>query len=189
MRDLTDLFKLFTDEHRVRILLLLDRKELSVCQLMGIIGISQPLISRNLSLLYKGGFLEERRDGKLRFYSIRKDLSADKTSVLDLLKSFIVNDLNAATARKLLQEGAVVIDVRNVREYAKAHLNTAINVPLNNIESYIITAVPEKSSPILLHCRSGSRSMMGKRILRKMGYENTYNLGGFNRAKRFVNNA
>ncbi len=106
-----------------------------------------------------------------------------------LLKSFIVNDLNAVKARKLYQEGAVVIDVRAAREYTKAHLNTAINLPLNEIENSIISAVPEKNRHILLHCRSGSRSMMGKRILRKMGYENTYNLGGFKRAKRFVNNA
>ena len=93
MRNLTDLFKLLTDEHRVRILLLLDSKELSVCQLMGIIGISQPLISRNLSLLYKGGFLEERRDGKLRFYSIRKDISADRTAVLDLLRNLLESNI------------------------------------------------------------------------------------------------
>lgn len=61
--------------------MLLDKKELSVCQLMGIIGVPQPLISRNLSLLYKGGFLEERRDGKLRFYRVRKDLSGDNEAV------------------------------------------------------------------------------------------------------------
>jgi DNA-binding transcriptional ArsR family regulator len=86
MKELTEMFKLLTDEHRVRILMLLDKKELSVCQLMGIMGISQPLISRNLSLLYKGGFLEERRDGKLRFYSIRKDITPDRTDVLELLR-------------------------------------------------------------------------------------------------------
>ncbi len=85
MRELTDMFKLLTDEHRVRILLLLIKKELSVCQLMGILSISQPLTSRNLSLLYKGGFLDERRDGKLRFYSIRKGLDKDKTDILALL--------------------------------------------------------------------------------------------------------
>ncbi len=89
MRDLTEIFKLLTDEHRVRILMLLDKKELSVCQLMGIIGISQPLISRNLSLLYKSGFLEERRDGKLRFYNISKNLSGDRMAVLSLLRHLV----------------------------------------------------------------------------------------------------
>ena len=92
MKKVTETFKLLTDELRVRILMLLDRKELSVCQLMGITGVSQPLVSRNLSILYKGGFLDERRDGKLRFYSIRKDLSKDKTALLDLVRVQLKND-------------------------------------------------------------------------------------------------
>jgi DNA-binding transcriptional ArsR family regulator len=92
MKSVTETFKLLTDELRVRILMLLDRKELSVCQLMGITGASQPLVSRNLSILYKGGFLDERRDGKLRFYSIRKDLSKDKTAILDLVRGQLRND-------------------------------------------------------------------------------------------------
>ena len=92
MRTITETFKLLTDELRLRILMLLDRKELSVCQLMGITGVSQPLVSRNLSILYKGGFLDERRDGKLRFYSIRKDLSKDKTALLDLVRGQLKND-------------------------------------------------------------------------------------------------
>jgi len=92
MKAITETFKLLTDELRVRILMLLDRKELSVCQLMGITGVSQPLVSRNLSILYRGGFLDERRDGKLRFYSIRKDLQKDKTALLGLVRSQLKND-------------------------------------------------------------------------------------------------
>lgn len=92
MKTIIEIFKLMTDEQRIRILMLLMKKELSVCQLMGIIGASQPHISRNLSLLYRGGFLEERRDGKLRFYSIRKDLSDDRKAVLDLLSAHLKFD-------------------------------------------------------------------------------------------------
>ncbi len=92
MKTMVEIFKLLTDEQRIRILMLLMKKELSVCQLMGIIGASQPHISRNLSLLNKGGFLEERRDGKLRFYSIKKDLSDDRKAVLDLLNDHLKSD-------------------------------------------------------------------------------------------------
>lgn len=92
MKTMVEIFKLLTDEQRIRILMLLMKKELSVCQLMGIIGASQPHVSRNLSLLYKGGFLEERRDGKLRFYRIRKDLPDDRKAVLDLLSAHLKSD-------------------------------------------------------------------------------------------------
>ncbi|MEW6599758.1 MAG: metalloregulator ArsR/SmtB family transcription factor [Nitrospirota bacterium] len=92
MKAIVEIFKLLTDEQRIRILMLLMKKELSVCQLMGIIGASQPHISRNLSLLYKGGFLEERRDGKLRFYGTRGDLSDGRRALLDLLVSQLKSD-------------------------------------------------------------------------------------------------
>ena len=92
MKTVTETFKLLTDELRVRILMLLSNKELSVCQLMGITGASQPLVSRNLSILYKGGFLDERRDGKLRFYSISKNLSNEKAALLDLVRDQLKNN-------------------------------------------------------------------------------------------------
>ena len=72
--------------------MLLNNKELSVCQVMGITGSSQSLTSRNISLLNRGGFLEERRAGKLRFYRIKRDLSIDKRRVLELLQILVKSD-------------------------------------------------------------------------------------------------
>lgn len=85
MKNIVNIFKLLSDETRVRLLMLLTRKELCVCQLMGVLGISQPLVSRNLSLLNRAGFLDERRDGKLIFYSIRKDITPVIERTIDLL--------------------------------------------------------------------------------------------------------
>jgi ArsR family transcriptional regulator, arsenate/arsenite/antimonite-responsive transcriptional repressor len=85
MRFMTDLFKLLADGSRMRILLLLSRKELCVCQIMGVLGISQPLVSRNLSLLFKAGFLDDRREGKLIFYRIKKKLPRPQAAVMELL--------------------------------------------------------------------------------------------------------
>ncbi len=69
--------------------MLLNNKELNVCQVMGIIGSSQSLTSRNISLLYRGGFLDERRAGKHRFYRIRKDVSGEKKAILVLLQTMV----------------------------------------------------------------------------------------------------
>ena len=92
MKTFTEIFKILSDEQRLRILLLLDRKELCVCQMMGILGVAQPLVSRNLSILNRAGFLSERKDGKLRFYRIKKDLSEDKKAVLKLLRKLTKDD-------------------------------------------------------------------------------------------------
>lgn len=86
------LFKLLSDETRARILMLLAKKELCVCQLMGVLGISQPLISRNLSLLSNAGILDERRDGKLIFYSFRKKLPSYAGNILNILKKELGRD-------------------------------------------------------------------------------------------------
>jgi len=125
MRTLTDIFKLLTDEHRIRILMLLVNEELSVCQLMGIIGASQPLISRNLSLLNKGGFLEERREGKLRFYRISKDLSKDRKAVLDVLNAALKSDAKYKEDMETLKEcsqfqkKAGRCDMKTLQEFMK----------------------------------------------------------------------
>lgn len=101
MRLLTDIFGLLTDSSRIRILLLLSQKELCVCQIMGVLGMSQPLVSRNLSLLFKAGFLDDRREGKMMFYRLRKTLPEPLSGLMAILKGelksseFYKNDLQS----------------------------------------------------------------------------------------------
>ena len=92
MREVLDIIKLLSDQSRLRILLLLTKKELCVCQIMGVLNMSQPLISRNLSLLLKAGFLKDRRDGKLMFYSIKKTLPGKHLLFLSLLNDLLKDD-------------------------------------------------------------------------------------------------
>jgi ArsR family transcriptional regulator len=125
MKEMIEIFKLLGDRHRVRILMLLSKKELSVCQLMGITGASQPLVSRNLSLLYKGGFLDERRDGKLRFYSIRTELSDERKDVLDLLRNSLRQsssykaDMNTLKECSEFQKKAGSCSMKTLQEFMK----------------------------------------------------------------------
>lgn len=86
MRTAIDHFKLLADASRLRILMLLDRKELCVCQIMGVLGMSQPLVSRNLSLLMKGGYLDDRREGKMMFYALKKILPLPQQTLMDVLR-------------------------------------------------------------------------------------------------------
>src|SRR5208282_6619496 len=92
MRKVLDLIKLLSDESRLRILLLLTKKELCVCQIMGVLNMSQPLVSRNLSLLLKAGFLKDRREGKLMFYSMRRVLSGKQRQLLAVLCELLKDD-------------------------------------------------------------------------------------------------
>jgi DNA-binding transcriptional ArsR family regulator len=104
MKNTVEIFKAISDVKRLRVLMLLQKKELCVCQIMGITGMSQPLISRNLSLLYKAGFLEERKEGKLRFYRIKRDMSDDRKAVAALLRKLLRDNMTIQEDLKNLQE-------------------------------------------------------------------------------------
>jgi len=72
------------DENRLRLLLLLRQRELFVCQLMAVLKLSQPLVSRNLALLDREGLLDSRRQGKHVFYRLKKDLPRLVSALLDI---------------------------------------------------------------------------------------------------------
>jgi len=72
-QDLVQVFKLLSDETRLRILLYLAREEeLHVTALCKRLSQSQPAVSHHLALLRNAGIIEPRRDGKHNFYSIRQ---------------------------------------------------------------------------------------------------------------------
>lgn len=78
--------------------------------------------------------------------------------------------------RKLVEDGAYIIDVREVPEYEKSHILGAINIPLSEIRDRI-KKIP-KDKPVYLHCRSGQRSYNACLILKHLGYDNIYNISG-----------
>jgi ArsR family transcriptional regulator len=104
MKMISNILKSISDEQRLRILLLLSNKELSVCQLVGIVERSQPLISRNLSILSGAGFLEERKEGKLKFFKIKEDIAPEQKSILETLKRIIRYDQQYKEDLKVLKE-------------------------------------------------------------------------------------
>ena len=74
VRDLSQVFKLLSDETRLRILLYLAQSgELHVTDLCTRLGQSQPAVSHHLALLRVSGLIESRREGKHNFYSVRTD--------------------------------------------------------------------------------------------------------------------
>ena len=92
MKAASSIFKIYSDTTRLRTLMLLSRAELCVCQIMGVLGVSQPLVSRNLSILNNAGLLNERREGKLVFYSMRQKIEEPHATIVDLIKKTSYDD-------------------------------------------------------------------------------------------------
>jgi ArsR family transcriptional regulator len=86
VEDAIKCFRALSDESRARIVMLLLKQELSVCELMAILRISQPLVSRHLSILKEAGLAKVRRDGKLHFYSLSAEAqSGEEAGFVKLL--------------------------------------------------------------------------------------------------------
>jgi ArsR family transcriptional regulator len=68
--DLALLFAALADRTRLRLLNLMDGKEVCVCYFVEILGQSQPKVSRHLAYLRRAGIVAARREGKWMHYSI-----------------------------------------------------------------------------------------------------------------------
>lgn len=87
MDKLTDLFKILSDETRLRILVLLYHKELCVCQIQGILEESQPKISKHLGKIRDMGFVrDERREQFIYYY-----LDDSNTLLKEVLEKIVLS--------------------------------------------------------------------------------------------------
>tara|TARA_Y100000592_G_scaffold66687_1_gene103608 strand:- start:72 stop:443 length:372 start_codon:yes stop_codon:yes gene_type:complete len=78
---LSELFRVLADETRTRILYLLSRQELCVCDLAYLLEMTSPAISHHLRLLKTMRLVRARRDGKQVFYTL------DDEHVLSLIQT------------------------------------------------------------------------------------------------------
>ena len=71
--DLAELFKIFGDTTRIRILFVLFEEELCVCDLAEALQMTQSAISHQLNILKRSRLVKSRREGKSVFYSLADD--------------------------------------------------------------------------------------------------------------------
>lgn len=68
--DLTELFRIFGDSTRIRILYVLSASEMCVCDIAALLGMTQSAISHQLKALKNVRLVKSRREGKTVFYSL-----------------------------------------------------------------------------------------------------------------------
>lgn len=73
MADMAELFKVFGDSTRIKILYILSESELCVCDIAALLGMTQPAISYQLKVLKHAKLVKNRRDGKTIFYALSDD--------------------------------------------------------------------------------------------------------------------
>ena len=100
MEKLMNLFKVLSDETRLRILVLLYHKELCVCQIQGILEEGQPKISKHLGKLRDLGFVKDERREQFIYYYLDKDNNLLK----EILEKIILNSENYGVIQKDLEK-------------------------------------------------------------------------------------
>ena len=75
-------------------------------------------------------------------------------------------------------DNAVVVDVREDKEFAEGHIVNAIHIPLGTLKDQISKLTKHKSKTIIVSCRSGHRSASACKTLTSEGFENVRNLKG-----------
>ncbi len=102
-------------------------------------------------------------------------------------QSFYKADINSKTAFKKQQNGVTLIDVRTKKEYEYLHPKGALNIPVF-FEKYgkrvfnetfvqrVEQTLGDTDAPVILICRSGSRTKYAANLLAKQGFSEVYNI-------------
>ncbi|WP_125715273.1 FAD-dependent oxidoreductase [Companilactobacillus kedongensis] len=97
-----------------------------------------------------------------------------------LVATNILNDeykqVSMTCVRKLVEDGAFIIDAREPDEYAQGHIKGALNIPLSQFRDRL-EEIP-KNQPVYIHCLTSQRSYNMVRALNNLGYTNIYNIVG-----------
>ena len=97
----------------------------------------------------------------------------------------VVPRISGKEAQEMVAAGALLIDVRDSAELAQTGKAAgAVHIPRGSLEFKADLSSPtaEKSlafdKPVILHCASGGRAALAGKLLKDMGYQKVYNLGG-----------
>jgi len=86
--------------------------------------------------------------------------------------------LPVGEAKRLVGEGAKLVDVRDPDEFQQGHLEGAVNIPVGQISQHVEEF---KEQAVVLYCKSGLRSQEALQLLKRQGGATAYNLGAMAR--------
>jgi len=104
LRDYESVLKAAGDPVRARILKLLERRELCVCELLSILGLGQSTISGHLGILKKAGLVKDRKNGRRTYYSLSdRKLNPYAPSIIALLIGWLDDDPTVRSDQRKLR--------------------------------------------------------------------------------------
>lgn len=89
-----------------------------------------------------------------------------------------IDEADTLKATRLYNDDALILDVREDKEFAAGHIPKARHIPLGQLSGRLQELEKFKAKPILVTCRTGQRSARACGMLKKAGFENVYNQAG-----------
>jgi rhodanese-related sulfurtransferase len=86
--------------------------------------------------------------------------------------------LSAMQAVRLMNQGALVIDLRGKELYEAGHIGEARNIPLATLESQGEALRKWRDKPVIAYCGSGRDGAVAARTLQKLGFTKAFSLAG-----------
>ena len=103
-----------------------------------------------------------------------------------LIVAFVINEGKqggaAITPTNLVnlvnREGAMLVDIRDTKEFSSGHIAGAVSMPVSSIDSRIGELESHKDKPVVLVCKMGQHASATGRKLKALGFENVRRLSG-----------
>ena len=91
-----------------------------------------------------------------------------------------ITEVDQADARRRMEHGAVVLDVRDDHEYDAGHVPDAVHITRGCLEFKIgdNPATKDPDTEIVVYCKGGGRAAMAAQRLQEMGYTNVVSMKG-----------
>lgn len=91
-------------------------------------------------------------------------------------RCYCETNISEQQLKKIVEHGAVLLDVRSPQEFEEGHLENAILLPEYEIKEKANRMLPDKLQIIIVYCSTGHRSQKAQKTLQKLGYQKVYNL-------------
>ena len=91
-------------------------------------------------------------------------------------------DLNQTRQRLANNPDAILMDVREDKEWGSGHAAGAVHLGKGILERDIELALPEKGTEVIMYCGGGFRSVLTAEVAQRMGYTNVHSLIGGHKA-------
>jgi rhodanese-related sulfurtransferase len=100
-----------------------------------------------------------------------------------LFSSVTKADIQQITPQLLLtllqkQQAPLILDVRSQQEYQHGHIEGAVNISYDQLETQSALLNDYKQQPIIVYCRSGRRAQVAYQILQQQGFSQLVDLQG-----------